>query len=334
MDTAQQLTAVTKLFHEKVAAFLRPEQAEDYMGAGVLPQHVMDSVAAHTKKELGKSFSLRHPWLTGIPTLGIAPGIAKSKALDNIYRNVLRNPEHAKLIQGRWAEKRKTLQEDRMHEAKAREAEAKWEQAQQMRAALTEAAMQAASAYKHKADLEYGSKGDNFGKTAAIYGAQLDPLAFSPSSRVPMDYRLGLAQEYLDKKKDEKPTNRFRALLGGAGLGAAPGAGLGTGLGALLSAISPRGFGSVSALKRGGAKGGVIGGGIGALLGLTGGALASSIDRGNIREAKHITSAPPDKQKALVRKLLLEGLDQDAPGDIAEQEAEYSRRLLKKRLGE
>ena len=37
-----------------------------------------------------KSFSLRHPWLTGIPTLGLAPAIAHSNATSRIARDLLR----------------------------------------------------------------------------------------------------------------------------------------------------------------------------------------------------------------------------------------------------
>lgn len=337
MDTRQQIKEITAMFHEKVAAFLRPEQAEDYMGAGVLPQPVMDVINAQTKKELGKSFSLRHPWLTGIPTLGIAPGVAKSRALDNIYRSVLRDPKHAKLIQGRWDEQRKKSQEDRMAEAKARQAEAKWEQAQQMRAALTEAAMQAAGAYKHNADLKYGKKDDAFSKTAAIHGAWADPLVGSTSPRIPMDYRLGLAQEYLDKKKQEKPTSRIKAWLGGTALGGLSGAGAGALLGAGTAPMSH----GLTQLRRGG-KGALIGGGLGALLGLGGGALASSIDRERIEEAKRYAALPPGERAAALRKFvgeetnpMLEDAGLDEPGgweDMKADEALYYRRLLKKQL--
>ncbi len=37
-----------------------------------------------------KSFALRHPVLTGIPTLGIAPAVAKDRAITNISDNLLR----------------------------------------------------------------------------------------------------------------------------------------------------------------------------------------------------------------------------------------------------
>ena len=42
------------------------------------------------KGEKKKSFSLRHPYLTGIPTLGIAPAIAKNKAYSRTERRMLR----------------------------------------------------------------------------------------------------------------------------------------------------------------------------------------------------------------------------------------------------
>ena len=40
---------------------------------------------------IAKSFILRHPWLTGIPTLGIAPAIAHGNAVDSISRRLLRD---------------------------------------------------------------------------------------------------------------------------------------------------------------------------------------------------------------------------------------------------
>ena len=50
---------------------------------------------AKAKKLIGKakekSFILRHPYLTGIPTLGIAPLIAGSKAKEGIVRNMARS---------------------------------------------------------------------------------------------------------------------------------------------------------------------------------------------------------------------------------------------------
>lgn len=327
MSNTQQIREFTETFH-KVAAYLRPEQAEDYMGAGVLPQGVMDSIRKHTKSEVGKSFSLRHPWLTGIPTLGIAPGVAKRKALDSIYRNVLRDPEHAKVVQGRWDETRKRKQEDRMAEAKAREAEAKWEQAQQMRMALAEAATQAAGAYKHKADLKYGPKSSDsefgFSKTAAIFGESPDDLIGSISHKIPMKYRLQLAQEYLDKKKGEKPTKTWKALLSGGALGGLPGAGIGAMLG--------------------GGKGALVGGGIGALLGGGAGAAASSADKEKVQKAKLMASLNPKERQSALRNFVHDEIDYgngwmdtdpiSGWQDLRRQELDYAQRLLKKQTGD
>jgi hypothetical protein len=52
------------------------------------PDSMEPRVRSLIKKETEKSNILRHPFLTGIPTLGIAPRIAKSRALDNISRTL------------------------------------------------------------------------------------------------------------------------------------------------------------------------------------------------------------------------------------------------------
>lgn len=162
----QQIRQITETFHEKVAAYLRPEQAEDYMGAGVLPKRTMDLIRNLTKEETDKSFSLRHPWLTGIPTLGIAPATAKRKALDRIYRSVLRDPESAGTIQQRWDEKRKRQRAERVFDLKQQQIDLVRDKAVQQRRAIVEAMGQAAGAAKHVADRKWGAPQE---KTASLH---------------------------------------------------------------------------------------------------------------------------------------------------------------------
>jgi hypothetical protein len=54
-----------------------------------------DAALAEEKLDKAKSesFSLRHPYLTGLPTLGIASTRAKVKALEKIFRGMMRDSE-------------------------------------------------------------------------------------------------------------------------------------------------------------------------------------------------------------------------------------------------
>jgi hypothetical protein len=49
-------------------------------------------------KEKQKSFALRHPILTGIPTLGILPAIAQSKAMRKIEHQIMADPAVRKAV--------------------------------------------------------------------------------------------------------------------------------------------------------------------------------------------------------------------------------------------
>ena len=58
-------------------------------------------------RETDDSFAIRHPWLTGIPTLGLWPIIAQSGAVERITRQMQRDdPALAKSV-GAVAEKRR-----------------------------------------------------------------------------------------------------------------------------------------------------------------------------------------------------------------------------------
>ena len=250
----QQIRQITETFHEKVAAYLRPEQAEDYMGAGVLPKRTMDLIRNLTKEETDKSFSLRHPWLTGIPTLGIAPATAKRKALDRIYRSVLRDPESAGTIQQRWDEKRKRQRAGRVFDLKQQQIDLVRDKAVQQRRAIVEAMGQAAGAAKHVADRKWGAPQE---KTAAVFGASMDPLVGSLSPEVKKKHQLQLALKYYADKAGEKKTKTWKALVGGGaplgGLGALLGGALGGRKGALLGLLGGGGLGALSGygFKRG-----------------------------------------------------------------------------------
>lgn len=74
----------------KKEAKLRVHNIEDELG-----EYFSDKQEAKVRKmiakERGKSFSMRHPLLTGIPTLGIAPTVANNKAKQKIVRKLLRS---------------------------------------------------------------------------------------------------------------------------------------------------------------------------------------------------------------------------------------------------
>jgi len=78
---------------EKVA--LSTAEIEDSLDMILTDQQIAQAEDAIAKAK-EKSFILRHPWLTGIPTLGIAPGIASANAEDKIIRSLIRsNPDVA-----------------------------------------------------------------------------------------------------------------------------------------------------------------------------------------------------------------------------------------------
>ena len=78
-----------EIVFEKLAK-LSIENLEDQIGfylADKQEQKARDLI----ESEKNKSFVLRHPVLTGIPTLGIAPSIAQAKAKDRIIRTLARS---------------------------------------------------------------------------------------------------------------------------------------------------------------------------------------------------------------------------------------------------
>jgi hypothetical protein len=77
---------------EKVAFRLRVSDIEDQLGTFLSDQDE-EVVRRMIADRRNKSFALRHPWLTGIPTLGIAPAVAHGRAVHDITRKMLRRDE-------------------------------------------------------------------------------------------------------------------------------------------------------------------------------------------------------------------------------------------------
>lgn len=69
---------------------LKMSDVEDSLGMYLDKKH-HSRVKEHIAERKKKSFSLRHPVLTGIPTLGMAPAIAKGRAVEKIKRRLLRD---------------------------------------------------------------------------------------------------------------------------------------------------------------------------------------------------------------------------------------------------
>ena len=73
---------------EKVSK-LTVEDVEDRLGV-FLPDKWENEARRLIAKEKGRSVALRHPVLTGIPTLGIWPAIAHAKGKERVSRIMLR----------------------------------------------------------------------------------------------------------------------------------------------------------------------------------------------------------------------------------------------------
>lgn len=74
---------------DKTAEFLDMSDVEKSMNL-YMPEEYEHTTRNLMDAEKAKSLALRHPWLTGIPTLGIWPSIARGKAIDKIKREMLR----------------------------------------------------------------------------------------------------------------------------------------------------------------------------------------------------------------------------------------------------
>lgn len=113
-------------------AKLRVGDIEDRLGIYLPDEHEAKARQMIAYKNQ-RSFALRHPWLTGVPTLGIAPAIAKSRAAGSIATRMAReSPEIRAATSKARAEKRQQA----MERYKLETERAKAEQAQRVAGAM------------------------------------------------------------------------------------------------------------------------------------------------------------------------------------------------------
>ena len=98
--------AYVKTAEANKEAKVRMSDVEDHIG--LLDKKHEQEVRGKIKERESKSFALRHPVLTGIPTLGIAPLVAHARATENVSRHMLRShPDLRKEHYARATENRK-----------------------------------------------------------------------------------------------------------------------------------------------------------------------------------------------------------------------------------
>jgi hypothetical protein len=87
-------------------AFMRVEDLEDdSLGAHLNSPELTELAETLLQKEKDKSFALRHPLVTGLPTLGMWPLIKEQYALRRVGRHLLRNnPEFSEQVHRRGVE--------------------------------------------------------------------------------------------------------------------------------------------------------------------------------------------------------------------------------------
>ena len=78
---------------QKIASSV--EGIEDTFGTVFTPEQI-NLTKKLIKDKKAKSFILKHPWLTGIPTLGIAPLISNAIANQGIEKTLAKNDVHLK----------------------------------------------------------------------------------------------------------------------------------------------------------------------------------------------------------------------------------------------
>lgn len=135
-------------------AALGMSDIEDDMGL-YLPDSKEQTVRDLIAKQEQQRFPLRHPWLTGIPTLGIAPAISKANAVEDIKRQLLRSdPTLAAQVDKNRAEE----WERQMAEARLDVERSRAEQAQRVAATASQALLSAASIYGRRRAPEEGDE--------------------------------------------------------------------------------------------------------------------------------------------------------------------------------
>lgn len=140
-------------------AKLRVGDVEDSLGI-YLDDKSEGAVRKMIAKAKSKSFSMRHPYLTGIPTLGIAPAIANDNAKAKIVRRLLRSDKrvrgaHQKHKDTEW----KRGLEERKLDIEERKADAPAKAAVALGASGLGIAKALADAKKDKNRLKYGQDG-------------------------------------------------------------------------------------------------------------------------------------------------------------------------------
>jgi len=121
---------------------------EEYMGY-YLPDDLEVPAREELRRQTASRFGVRHPWLTGIPTLGIWPAVAHSKAYSQTERKLFRKypkaRELAEAARQRYLEELEATKDIRIAQEQRA---AKAEQAAFIGAALTGAASTAARAFE------------------------------------------------------------------------------------------------------------------------------------------------------------------------------------------
>lgn len=108
---------------EAQSYWANPDTVEDRAGVP-LNKEEEQKARQLLQSQVDKSTVLQHPYLTGIPTLGIAPAIAGSQASDKAFRKMRReNPELVERIQQQKEkehQRKKDLMQERIERRKAR----------------------------------------------------------------------------------------------------------------------------------------------------------------------------------------------------------------------
>lgn len=114
MNALTKLAAKQHLTQELTKVALKMSDVERNMGMYLDKKHhgKVNKMIEERKK---KSFALRHPVLTGIPTLGLAPAIAKARAAEKIKRNLVREDKGLRKAHEKAMDKKHAR---RMEEAK------------------------------------------------------------------------------------------------------------------------------------------------------------------------------------------------------------------------
>ncbi len=115
---------LSELGFKKCARIFEMDDVENEMG-----MYFNDSLEPYVRKlvseQYDKRFALRHPILTGIPTLGIAPAVSKMNATEDVKRQLVRKnsavlneyKQHRQQVYDRYMEaKRLQIEKDRANQ--------------------------------------------------------------------------------------------------------------------------------------------------------------------------------------------------------------------------